>query len=262
MNPPSSPFELRWNLFGIRYRVAPSFWLISALLAYVLVVHGMPVDAGTMCVLVAIDVGCIFTAIVFCNFVQGLVYRSYGIRSEVHIQDFFGGIVPEDRPATSLQRIAVALANPASAFLLYAVVIATNTEFAWAKQSMYTQIAFAILRIISLAWGVIGLIPMWPYSGGQVLMEVLNWVLPRRGLEITLIISIVVAIAYIAYVALYSFGHARLIRFTEEAYLPPSIILAVFFGISTMRNVQLLQFVRQQRREFFAESDDRVPWER
>src|SRR5688500_5737467 len=35
--PPRTGFEITWSLFGIRFRVLPSFFLISALLAYLFI---------------------------------------------------------------------------------------------------------------------------------------------------------------------------------------------------------------------------------
>ena len=117
----------------------------------------------------------------FTELVQGLVYRSYGLRSTVVIQDFGGGIYPEHEPPTALQRIVVALSNPASSFLLCAIVYYSNQEYDWKNVNPYLGFAYFILWIISLFWGIIGLLPIFPYPGGRVLMEL--FVSCRRGMD-------------------------------------------------------------------------------
>jgi hypothetical protein len=243
---------------GVKFRVLPSFFLIAALLAFVFV--------GFNPVAIAIDVACIFFAIVFTEFVQGLVYRSYGLRSTVLVQDFGGGIYPEAEPPTALQRIVAALSSPASSFLLFAVVYYSNQEYQWRAAHPYLNFAYFILWLISLFWGIIGLLPIFPYPGGRVMLEVLNLMSPRSGLVLTLVISIAVGMAYIAYVAaVVLFKTMREIPLVQGLFLPASIILAVFFAITTMRNFQLLGMARamqRQRSSYDDYHDDRAPWER
>src|SRR5262245_27074257 len=235
----------------------PSFFLIAALLAFLFV--------GFKPTAIAIDVACIFFAIVFTELVQGLVYRSYGLRSTVLIQDFGGGIYPESEPPTALQRIVVALASPASSFLLLAVVYYSNQQYDWRNANPYAGFAYFILWLISLFWGIIGLLPIFPYPGGRVMLELLSLASPRSGLTATLIISIVVGLAYIAYTAAVYFRQIREIPLLHGTVLPASIILSVFLGLAVARNWQLLQMVRAQQKAYDTRSDeydDRAPWER
>jgi hypothetical protein len=257
--PPRTGFELTWQMAGVRFRILPSFFLIAALLAFVFV--------GFHPVAIAIDVACIFVAIVFTEFVQGLVYRSYGLRSTVLVQDFGGGIYPEAEPPTALQRIVAALSSPASSFLLFAVVYFSNQEYQWRNAHPYANFAYFILWLISLFWGIIGLLPIFPYPGGRVMLEVLNLISPRSGLVWTLVISIVLGIAYIVYtVAVRLLHQMPEIPLVEGLTLPASVILAVFFAITTMRNYQLLGMARSMQRQRSSyddyRDDDRAPWER
>jgi len=255
--PSRTGFELRWSMFGVRFRVLPSFFIIAALLAYVFV----RLDVVAM----AVDVACIFIAIAFTELVQGLVYRSYGLRSTVIIQEFGGGIYPEREPPTVLQRIAVALASPASSFLLYAIVFYSNKEYHWAAAVPYGNFAYQILYIVTAFWGIIGLLPILPYPGGRVMLEVLTAISPRNGLVATLTISIVVGLAYIAYVAAVLLGHMREVPLVENFVLPASIIIAVFFALAVMHNWQMLRYARSMRRgqdDPVDDYGDHAPWER
>jgi hypothetical protein len=256
--PPRTGFELAWTMFGTRFRIFPSFFLICAILAFLFV--------GFNLVLILIDVACIFLAILFTEFVQALVYRSYGIRSAIVIQEFVGGgVYPESIPPTAIQRIVAALSNPASSFLLYALVYYSNLEYGWRDANRYASAAYFILWLVSWVWGIIGLMPIFPYPGGKVVLELLSLVSPRNGLVMTLVISIALALAYIVYTGFVYFGKLREVRLWEGWFLPASIILAVFLGITTARNWQLLQMVRAQQRPSRTdrdEYDDRAPWER
>jgi hypothetical protein len=262
--PPRTGFEITWTLLGVRFRLLPSFFLFSALLAYVFVRQFAP-DNRTLMIGIIVDVACIFVAIAFTQFVQGMVYRSYGLRSAVLIQEFGGGIYPEQEPSLRIQRIVVALANPASCFLLFALVFYSNKEYEWKATSDYTEFAYFILFIITLFWGIIGFLPMFPYPGGRVMMEIFDFVSPRYGVQATLWVSILLGLAIIADTVAYLLGHGSVIPFINQLGQIGRIIMAVFFALAVMRNWQLLQMIRDQRRAYSTDSDaydERTPWER
>ncbi len=253
--PPRQAGELRWTVFGIHYRVLPTFWFVSALLAFMFI--GMRPDG------IAVDVGCIFVAIVFTTLVQGLVYRSYGLYSTVVIQEFGGGVTPEAAPPNRLQRIVVALASPFSCFLLYALVYYSNQEYQWSQHSQYTEFAYFILKIVGLFWGIIGLLPIYPYPGGRVMLEIFSIPSPIKGLIATLVVSILIGVAYIGFfLAAYLGKMPSELPIYEQIRLPANMFVAVFFGIATVRNVQLLNMIRAQRRQYRPDLDaDDAPWE-
>src|SRR5262249_45776451 len=257
--------ELSWSIFGIRFRVLPSFFLLAGLLSAFFVWQIVGNNLVRLAIGIAIDLACILFAILFTEFVQGLVYRSYGLRSTVVIQEFGGGIYPEREPPSVLQRIVASLSNPASSFLLLAVVYFSNQEYRWSEANLFASLAYFILYIISLFWGIIGLLPIFPYPGGRVMLEIFTLISPRRGLVMTIVVSIIVGLAYIAYVAAVLLGDMRPIPLFRAAFLPVSVILAVFSGISTAHNWQILQIVRAQQRSYRTdqdEYDERAPWER
>lgn len=264
--PPQTGFELRWSLFGIRFRVLPSFFLFSALLSAFFVwqmVGNNPVD---LAVGIVIDVACIAFAFLFTELVQGLVYRSYGLRSAVVLRELGGGIYPEHEPPMTIQRIVVALASPASSFLLFALVHYSNEEYRWAAAHQWAGFAYLILWIITLFWGIIGLLPIFPYPGGRILLEVLNFVSPRNGLVLTLVVSVIVGIAYIGYTVAVLYFRQPQIPLPGGVSLPANVLLAVFIALATMQNWQFLQHARTMRRGYQEPvdeyDDDRRPWER
>src|SRR5262249_61492688 len=110
--------ELSWSIFGIRFRVLPSFFLLAGLLSAFFVWQIVGNNLVRLAIGIAIDLACILFAILFTEFVQGLVYRSYGLRSTVVIQEFGGGIFSEREPPSCVPRVFRSPVNPASAFLL------------------------------------------------------------------------------------------------------------------------------------------------
>jgi hypothetical protein len=262
--PPQTGFELRWSIMGVRFRVLPSFFLLSAILAGLILWPAIGNNPVALAIAIAIDVACIFFAILFTEFVQGVVYRSYGLRSTAVLQEFGGGIYPDAEPPTALQRIVAYLSNPASSFLLFAIVEFSNRHYHWSQTSPYAGFAYFILWIVSLFWGIIGLLPIFPYPGGRVMLEILNLLSPRSGLALTLGLSIVFGLAYIVYTVAVRFLHnMRELPLVENVTLPANVFLAVFIALATARNWQLLQIVRSQQRSWQAgDYEDRSPWER
>jgi hypothetical protein len=251
-------------MLGVRFRVFPSFFLLSALLSGILVYLSVGNNIPVLVIATAVDVACIFVALVFTELVQGLVYRSYGLGSTAVLSDLGGGIYPDVEPPTALQRIVVALAAPASSFLLFALVHYSNEEYHWARTNQVIGLAYTILWIISLFWGIIGFLPILPYPGGRILLEVLSAVTPRHGLALTLVVSILLGLAYIGYTVAVRYLHQmRPIQLPGGVFLPANELLAIFIALATIRNWQLLQHVRFARhgyREPIDEYEDEHTW--
>jgi stage IV sporulation protein FB len=235
------------------------FFVVAAVFAYVFV--------GPNLAAIALDVACIFAAILFTEIVQALVYRSFGLRCTVVIQEFGGGVTPDSEPPYRIQRITAALSCPASSFLLYALLYYSNQEYHWDApgNNVYVRFAFTILKIVSLFWGIIGLLPMFPWPGGRVLAEILSFISPRYGFEAMLWFSILLGLVLLADTAWMLLGNPSELPYLNQLGPNSRIILGLFFLLATIRNWQILQYVRAVRRQHAAEYsqvDDREPWER
>src|SRR5262249_40143082 len=86
----------------------------------------------------------------------------------------------------------------------------------------------------------------------------------RRGLLVTLAISISVGLAYVAYTAAVLSGNFHRIQLANGVGLPASVIVAIFFLLSVVQNWQLLPFARQIAQGPVPDDayDDRAPWEK
>ena len=263
--PSRTGFELGWSLFGIRFRIFPSFFVYYGILAAILIYLFVSQDLVIVAIGTAIDVACITVAFLFIGFVQGLVYLSYRLRSTVVLREFSTGVYPQAAPPYTIERIVVALANPAACLLLFALVYYSDQQYGWSKTSVLAQVVYIFLKFISLFWAIVGLLPILPYSGGQVMSEVLSYLFGVRGFALALMISIGVAAAYIIYVVAVRFGKYPEIELLDGVWLPASIILAIFFALSISSNWQMLQVTQAQRRQYSSyddQYDDRTPWER
>ena len=260
--PPRTGFEITWSLFGIRFRILPSFFLVSALLAYLFISPLFP-DTKTLAIGIAVDVACFFLADIIIGLVQGVVYRSYGIRAAVVVAEFGPTVYGEHPPPLRIQRIVVALSHPAACFFLFAIVYYSNQHFQWSKESVYAWFAYQLLWFVSLALGIIGFLPMFPYPGGKVMLEVFTFVSPRYGAQWTLLLSIVIGLVVIGNAVSLLLGHGTFIPYMQVLGRLNWYLIVVFFALATIRNWQYLQMVRAQSQRY--ETDDygeRAPWDR
>jgi Zn-dependent protease len=113
-------------------------------------------------------------------------------------------------------------------------------------------VAAVILMDINLYWPLFNLLPVWPLDGGMVSREICTGLSPRRGLQISLGLSIGVA-GFIAIHALLARGRGVPL----VPYLPTSTYAAILFGLLAFQSWQLLQQVRA----YHPPVDDRLPWE-
>jgi hypothetical protein len=263
--PPRSGLELAWRLFGIRFRVSPSFFIVYGIIIALLAWPQLGGNPAALALLVALNLFGIGVATLFVGFVQGLVYLSYGLRSTVVAREFMSGTYPEAEPPTALQRIVVALSYAAGCFLLFALIYFSNQWYGWSHTSVVAGLVYLTLKLISLFWGIVALLPIFPYPGGRAMLEVLTMLSPRGGLVATLWLSILLGLAYIAYTAAVYFNKLHEVELVNGVVLPASIILSVFFALSVMNNWQTLQVIRTHRRGYDEPVDDygeHAPWER
>ena len=189
-----TPYDLRFSLFGIPVRVHPFFWLFSAMMGWV---GG---DPGYTMVWVA----CVFVSILVHEFGHALVLQAQGMSPEVVLHAFGGYASPQYHRRTSTwQRVGMLFAGPAAGFLLYALVrllLSLPAFREWLSPIEFdTQGKFRLrqamshLLFINLWWGLMNLLPVYPLDGGQMTRELLRARSPWRGVEVSLMISLVVA---------------------------------------------------------------------
>ena len=222
----STPYDLRFSVWGIPIRVHPVFWLTSAFLAWNW--SRGRLDILFVCVL------CIFLAILVHELGHAVVTKSLGWNPEIVLY-FFGGFATTTQHST-WKNIAVTAAGPGAGFSLYAILWFTarfGFEHGWLQHELAVN-ALSFSLFINLVWNLMNLIPVLPLDGGHITRELLCWLSPRSGMKASLIVSIVAS----GGVALWA---VRCIQNqTGLLGLDPKF-LALMFGVLCFHSVQQLQ---------------------
>jgi Zn-dependent protease len=205
--PSRSPYDLNFSLLGIPVRVHPMFWLVTLLLG----MHRR--DLTSLLAWIA----AVFLGILIHELGHALAMRAYGFAPWITLHGF-GGLTAHASGGSyrsagysSLGQIMITIAGPGAGFLFAALLVvllrATGHPVAivWlvnvipfpalldfvGSQALRTFIQD--LLFISVLWGVINLLPVYPLDGGQISREVFLRINPREGIRASLILSIIAA---------------------------------------------------------------------
>lgn len=255
--PPRTPYDLNFRLFGFPVRVHPFFWLGSALLGADLL------NAGIQYLLIWIAV--VFVSILVHEMGHALAFRSFGSDSHIVLWMFGGLTVPYSGIGRRWKRIVATLAGPVAGFILCGLVYGSNKLFDWGLANGVTiAYLYGALVLVNLYWGIFNLLPVIPLDGGQVSRELCEGKWRGRGLQVALKISV----GFAAAVALFSvlcWIEARQDGGPVTDHLPSwiprgGIFTAILFAILAVQNYQILQQVG--RGYYYEPPDDRVSWEK
>ena len=187
-NAAPTPYDLRFEIFGIPVRVHPFFWVLSAFLGW------NPRNPQMMVVWVL----CVFFSILVHELGHALTARHFGWPPEIVLYSFGG--YASFHPTwgyTTRRAVLILLAGPGAGFPLYAaikglelVLIRTAPEIPFPP-----LIAKALdhLVFINLWWGLVNLLPVYPLDGGQISRHLLGHWRPYDGVPISLKLSLLVA---------------------------------------------------------------------
>jgi stage IV sporulation protein FB len=201
-----TPYDLRFQIFGIPVRVHPVFWVLSAYLGWV----------KDRLDIVAVQMACIFLAILVHEMGHALVTRHFGWQPEI-VLHMFGGYATSARHST-WKDIAVSAAGPAAGFLLVLSIwvpcevlqlfrpgstvlyqifdpeAMRNWPEAIKLGTRGNDLVRAAIRCslwFNFAVNLINLLPVFPLDGGQISREYWLWAKPRQGMKISLVLGIV-----------------------------------------------------------------------
>ena len=239
---PPTRLDLRFSVAGIPVRVHPLFWLIALLFG----------SSGDL-LLIPIWVLALFIAILVHELGHALAFRRYGQRSHI-VLHFMGLTVPEpvywgsgyaNVGLTANQQIFISLAGPLAGFLLAAlllVIIAVTggsvginwlfgfiplpLDIAMSFGGRFVTALFIQLLWVSIFWGMINLMPVYPLDGGSVARNIWLQADPIDGIRRSLWLSVIAG----SVIAL-----AGLILFR-------SLFMALFFGFLAFQSYQSLQY--------------------
>ena len=250
--PSPSQGDIRFQVFGFPVRVHPYFWLVTG-------VMGLNSGGeGTRPAELLAWVVVVFVSILVHELGHAFAQRHFGGHPWITLNGLGGLASCDDCDRSPRSQILISIAGPAAGFALAAICIAlvriSGREIGWAS---IDQVSSATLHVpfvgrelyweplptrmanmllyqslwINIFWGLINLLPIYPLDGGRVSRELLTLQHPRRGIVMSLQLSMVAA-GGMALIGLL-FWH--------------SLFTAFMFGYLAYSNYQTLQAYRSNR---------------
>ncbi len=264
-----TPFDLQFRLFGVRVRVHPFFWLVSAIFGW------SWLDLGFE--FLAMWIGCVFVSILLHEFGHIWMGQAFGNYGHIVLQGLCGMAIGSSGQWHRWQRVLVSLAGPGIQLIFYFILMAIcvfgsvysgDSLTEWVRSTLtardrgkitelprLAEAALNSLLWINLYWPIMNLLPVWPLDGGHVCRELCTWFSRQKGIRYSLIVSIVVSVG----VALNSLSGSS--GGWHVPYIPSGgRYFVFFFGILAFESFQLLM-IENARRSRWVESDERQPWE-
>jgi Zn-dependent protease len=201
--PSRTALDLNFQLFGIPVRVHPFFWIMAAFLG----------SQGRDAREVLIWVVAVFVGVLVHELGHATAMRSYGLWPWI---TFFGlggltsvnpSLVHRSRAGSAWAQVLISLAGPLAGFFLAAAIIAilrlagrhvlfvlpNPVPFLGSIRPPELGEFIWDLLAVSIYWGILNLMPIYPLDGGQIAREILVAFSPRGGIVISLVISLIVA---------------------------------------------------------------------
>ncbi|WP_442509579.1 site-2 protease family protein [Novipirellula sp. SH528] len=208
-DPPVSDYDIHFELFGFKVRIAWSFWVGALIFGFYLVrgVNVMFINSGDggpgQLPLLVLWSLCMLVSILIHELGHAFAFRQFGIQSSIVLYHFGGLAIPTSsfgmgRSAGALsekQNLWVALAGPlaqiVSAFLLVGglkvagfrvealAIIDSVVPLGLAKipgvmdgDPITSHGLYAIVLFYifpSVLWALLNLVPVWPLDGGRIM---------------------------------------------------------------------------------------------
>lgn len=246
VEPPRSQYDLNFRVFGFPVRVHPYFWLITVMLA----ASG---GGGMRPAELLIVVGVVFTSILIHELGHAVMQRHFGGRPWITLYGMGGLASCDDCDRRPSSQILISLAGPVAGFLLALAValvlrltghevgmrfgdpgdslrgmdgiVLLGTTIFWSPiDSRNADNLVGNLFWINILWGLVNLLPIYPLDGGRVAREVFTLGNARRGIIMSLQLSVVAAALMAAY----------------GAFGLQSLFTAIFFGYLAYSSYRML----------------------
>ena len=220
--PPRTPWDINFQVFGFPVRVHPLFWLVGALLGF----HPGGENTG---ILLLICLIAFFTSILIHELGHALMMRHFGHQAHIVLYAM-GGLAIEGRPRdtfgfssfepytpyqprarTPNQQILISAAGPGIQLLFAALIVgfifATggNVDLQLrglipypvpqlggalaTNPNLYYLVAMFLW--VNIYWPLMNLLPVLPLDGGQIALQVLIQQDPWAGMQRALWLSVI-----------------------------------------------------------------------
>jgi len=217
--PPPSQGDLHFSLLGFPVRIHPMFWLSAILLS----------NLQMKPIFVILWVVAMIVCILLHELGHAVVMQAYGYRPSIVLYSFGGLAIPHPgrngvRRPGPWGDMLIAFAGPASGFLL-AAVLALGLHYlggyrvaifepTWRDvvpqvtvPNHFLDVFIYFVLQISVIWGLLNLLPIYPLDGGQIVQQIFVMTHPQDAIRQSLILSVIVGgmMAVIAFVQWHSF---------------------------------------------------------
>jgi len=202
MHPSSQGFS--FNLFGFPTIIQPFFWLIAALIA-ALIAGGINEDMPLWIAKVVVGMAGVLLAILVHELGHAFTFRHlFHTPCTIVLHGFGGMAIPAHHRRGSgfsgaVAECFLAFSGPLAGFVLAAVAfwllqfVPANPENAGLATFLFRY--FLLLTAwLSIIWGIFNLLPIYPMDGGHIARSVCVFLFPRRGIEVSLVLSMTVAV--------------------------------------------------------------------
>jgi stage IV sporulation protein FB len=205
--PERTQADLNFRVFGFPVRVHPFFWLIAVLLGY-----RASSDARDLLLWVT----AVFVGVLVHELGHAVVMRWNGFYPSITLYGL-GGMASYGpgtygaRALTPWRQIGISFAGPAAGFLLAGLVCAgllvsgTGIQAYWGLPlglnlspadvigSPLLTLFIDFILFVTVAYGILNLMPIIPLDGGHIARELFLMAMPRDGIRYSLMLSVMVA---------------------------------------------------------------------
>jgi stage IV sporulation protein FB len=254
--PPRTQGDVNFVLFGFPVRIHPYFWVVAFLLGFGGASGGNMRHA--MVVLLVWTVA-LFVSILVHELGHAIAMRRFGFSPRITLHGF-GGLASYNtegaygvRMPDTMGQILISAAGPGAGFFLATLIVAVifltghGIPFAlggtlgvrivvgMASSPIVNNFIFYVLYI-SILWGLVNLLPIYPLDGGHISREIALRIAPRTGIRTSLVISMWTA-GIVSFLGLLQWFQAK-----QDASPSMSIpFVAIMFGYLAYTNYATLR---------------------
>jgi Zn-dependent protease len=197
------PNDISFDLFGFPTTVQPFFWLIAAVITALSLgpFDNMPIWLSQM----LLGMLGVFLSILVHELGHAFAFRHVFRTPCVIVLHSFGGMaVPLQHYSRSygirgmMANSFLSFAGPGAGFLLAFLMFAFLKMMPAANNDVLGLLRFFFYwtMVISIFWGLLNLLPIYPMDGGHISREFFSFFFPRRGIEFSLMLSMLCAILF------------------------------------------------------------------
>ena len=188
--PPPTPADLHFRLFGFPIRVHPFFWVVILILGMGGLGGGQADPVDTL-----IWVAVAFISILVHELGHAVLQRRYGGHPWITLYGMGGLSSCDDCDRSPVSQILISAAGPIAGFLLAGgILLLIYSRLLEPIASPAVNLAIDDLLWINIWWGLLNLLPIYPLDGGRIARELFTLKgNVRQGVVQSLWLSVVLA---------------------------------------------------------------------